>query len=296
MGARSVPEQRHSRRPHQPGRAADLSQYFLRPNTSPTTGDPWRNNFVFAPNLADDTFHNYATKVDQNISSRKPRCSSATPTTSARKTRFTNGITSGPAQDGQLPLERVNNGRRRLGPHDQLVAGAERPRRLEPVPRAGALRSRAGLQPAELGFPSALVNQLPNQVFPRINLSITTGCGTTDYQGLGRVSRNSETTTGFSLQPNFSWTDGQSHVRGGLDMRHTWYTREINSNLFRLDFDRRFTQRAFNTGDALSGNALASFLLGAASRRRHRQQLLPDVPLELLRALGPGRLEDRPIA
>ena len=76
-------------------------------------------------------------------------------------------------------------------------------------------------------------------------------------------------------------------------MRHTWYTREINGNLFRLDFDKRFTQRAFDTGDALSGNALASFLLGAPSRRRRRQQLLPDVPLELLRAVDPGRLEDR---
>ena len=32
-----------------------------------------------------------------------------------------------------------------------------------------------------------------------------------------------------------------------------------------LNFDRRFTQRAFNQDDALSGNAIASFLLGAAS-------------------------------
>ena len=48
-------------------------------------------------------------------------------------------------------------------------------------------------------------------------------------------------------------------------MRMTWYTREINGNLFQMSFDRRFTQRVFNQGDALSGNAIASFLLGAAS-------------------------------
>ena len=48
-------------------------------------------------------------------------------------------------------------------------------------------------------------------------------------------------------------------------MRLTWYTREVNGNLFRLDFDRRFTQRNFSAGDALSGNSIASFLLGAAS-------------------------------
>ncbi len=94
-------------------------------------------------------------------------------------------------------------------------------------------------------------------MFPRINV--------TDYQPLGRNSRNSETTTGFSLQPNFSWTKGTHNIRGGLDMRLTWYTREINSNLFVMSFDRRFTQRAFNSGDALSGNSIASFLLGAAN-------------------------------
>ena len=32
-----------------------------------------------------------------------------------------------------------------------------------------------------------------------------------------------------------------------------------------MNFDRRFTQRAFNSGDALSGNSIASFLLGAAN-------------------------------
>ena len=93
----------------------------------------------------------------------------------------------------------------------------------------------------------------------------STGLPRTSIRVLGRAGRNGETTTVFSLQPNFSWLTGNHTIRGGLDMRHTWYTREINANLFRLDFDRRFTQRAFNTGDALSGNSIASFLLGAPS-------------------------------
>src|SRR5207249_10720069 len=87
--------------------------------------------------------------------------------------------------------------------------------------------------------------------------------GTTEYQNVGRDTRNSETSTGFSLQPNFSWVKGTHDVRGGLDLRLTWYTREINSNLFGLTFDRRFTQRVYNSADPLSGNAIASFLLGA---------------------------------
>ena len=70
---------------------------------------------------------------------------------------------------------------RRLGPHDELVLRGERPRRLEPVSRARALRSRFGVQPGGAGFPSDPGGQLPNQVFPRINL-YTTGT-TTEYQG-----------------------------------------------------------------------------------------------------------------
>ena len=62
---------------------------------------------MFAPNLAADTFHNYATKVDQNISSRT-KMFFRYAYNKRTETRFTNGITTGPAQDGQLPLERVN--------------------------------------------------------------------------------------------------------------------------------------------------------------------------------------------
>jgi hypothetical protein len=241
--------------------ARGMTQYFLRPNTSPTSGDPWRNNFVFAPNLADDTFHNYATKVDQNVSSRT-KVFFRYAYNKRTETRFTNGILSGPAQDGQLPLERVNKSG--VGDWVRTMSSS-----LVLNVRVGLnqylelARSDPGLgfNAAELGFPAGLTNQLPNEAFPRINL-YTSGT-TAEYQALGRTSRNSETTTGLSIQPNFSWLTGNHTVRGGLDMRHTWYTREINNNLFRLDFDRRFTQRAFDTGDALSGNALASFLLGA---------------------------------
>ena len=245
--------------------AQQFLQYFLQPNTAPPAGtDPWRNNFVFAPNLAFDDFHNYATKVDQVLSD-KTRMFVRYAYNKRTETRYTNGITTGPAQDGQLPLERKNH----TGVADWVRTVSSS---LVLNVRAGLnqylelARSDPGLNfnPSELGFPSSLVSQLPNQVFPRVNFN-TTGT-TTEYQGLGRASRNSETTTGFSFQPNFSWLKGKHSVRGGLDMRMTWYTREINNNLFVMTFDRRFTQRAFDQpNDALSGNSIASFLLGAAA-------------------------------
>src|SRR5437867_5775914 len=238
--------------------AQKFVQYFLRPNaTAPGGSDPWRNNFTFAPNLAFDTFRNIATKVDQNVSDRT-KMFVRYAYNKRTEQRSTNGITSGPAQDGQLPLWRINH----TGVVDWVRTVSSS---LVMNVRAGLnqylelARSDPGLSfnPADLGFPGSLVNQLPNKAFPRINV--------TDYQAIGRNNRSSETTTGFSLQPNFSWVKGTHTVRGGLDMRLTWYTREINGNLFVLSFDRRFTQRAFNQGDALSGNSIASFLLGAAN-------------------------------
>jgi len=253
--------------------AQRFAQYFLQPNATPPGGsDPWRNNYVFAPNLAYDTFRNIATKVDQNISERT-KMFVRYAYNKRTEQRSTNGILSGPAQDGQLPLWRINH----TGVADWVRTVSSS---LVLNVRAGLnqylelARSDPGLSfnPSELGFPASFVNQLPNKVFPRLNFvttasapsgfGVSTG-GTTEYQNIGRNSRSSETTTGFSLQPNFSWVKSTHTVRGGLDMRLTWYTREINNNLFVLTFDRRFTQRVYNSADALSGNSVASFLLGA---------------------------------
>ena len=262
MGSRSVPQQSDPGQSHRPdGGAGSSSTSCGRTRRAPAGTDPWRNNFFFAPNLAFDTFHNYATKVDQNISD-KTRMFVRYAYNKRTEERYTNGITTGPAQDGQLPLERTNHdGRLRLGSHRQFVLGVQRPRRTEPVPRVGAFGSGLSFNPSELGFPSSLVNQLPNKVFPRLNF-FTSGT-TVEYQPLGRNNRNSETTTGFSLQPNFSWTKGKHNVRGGLDMRMTWYTREINPTCSSSASTGASRSESFNAADALSGNAIASFLLGA---------------------------------
>jgi hypothetical protein len=249
--------------------AQRVLQYFLQPNqAAPAGGDNWRNNFLFAPNLAEDAFHNIATKVDQNISN-KTRMFFRYAYNKRTETRYTNGITSGPAADGQLPLWRINH----TGVADwvrvannSLVFNA----RVGLNQYLELARSDPGLgfNPAEIGFSPGLVNQLPNEVFPRFNFFnavLANNTGTVEYQQLGRNNRNKETTNGFSFQPNFTWTTGRHNIRGGLDMRLTWYNREINGNLFVVSFDRRFTQRVFNQTDPLSGNSFAAFLLGAPS-------------------------------
>ena len=147
--------------------ARQFTQYFLRPNTTPAAGtDPWRSNFLFAPNLAYDTFHNIATKVDQNVSDRS-KVFVRYAYNKRTEERYTNGITTGPAQDGQLPLERLNH----TGVGDWVrTMGSS----LVFNVRAGLnqylelARSDPGLSfnPAELGFPASLVDQLPEPGVP----------------------------------------------------------------------------------------------------------------------------------
>jgi len=235
--------------------ARELSQYFLRPNTTPASGDPWRNNYSASTNRDIEEFYNFATKVDQNFGDTT-RMFFRYAQNNRLSNSWTNGITTGPAQDGGIPFERLNN----TGVVD-WVRTMSAPIVLNV--RVGLTkfeeinRSIPGLSfdPSPLGFPASLINQLPNAIFPRINVA--------DYSLLGRNRRLDETSTIASVQPNLAWARGSHNIRTGLDMRLSWFRRENNPNMFVFSFDRGFTQRTFNQGDALSGNSIASFLLGA---------------------------------
>ena len=288
------PDNSHPGRPHQSGRAQLCRSISCgrtrrrRPATRGATTSCSRRTWPRT------TFHNYATKVDQNISGR-PRCSSATPTTSARRRATPTASPSGPAQDGQLPLERINKSGvadwvRTMSSSFVLNVRVGLNQYLE------LARSDPGLgfNPRELGFPSNLVGQLPNQVFPRINLwrRLRARLGTT-ISGTRPRQPQQRDDHGLSLQPNFSWLTG-NHTSAAASTCARRGTRARSTATCSASISTAASRSARSTpGDALSGNALASFLLGAPQRRRHRQQLLPDVPLELLRAVDPGRLEDR---
>src|SRR5262245_66002116 len=96
------------------------------------------------------------------------------------------------------------------------------------------------------------------KIFPRID--------STDYLRLGRGSLDIEPTNVFTFQPNVMWMRGAHTIRSGLDFRLSQYSRLSSGAAgLRLNFNRGFTQRVFNTGDALSGNSIASMLLGAVA-------------------------------
>src|SRR5574340_482069 len=224
-----------------PGRinpiARKLLSYFPDPNTS-TPGEWWRNNRSHFPNTAEDTYRNVVAKLDHAFSGRD-RVFGYYAYNKRTEMRNTNGILTGPTQDGQLPLERINH----RGVADWVhVASSSTVFNLRfaayQYDEIGRSDPGVGFDASELGFPAWLVDQLPMKLFPRVTVS--------DFISLGRNGQSEEPTTVFSLQPNLSVVRGRHNLRGGLDARWTQYSRNQSGSAgMLLEFNRGFTQQHF---------------------------------------------------
>jgi hypothetical protein len=244
--------------------AQKLLAFYPRPNNVTPGVEPWRSNFADIPNIANDKFKNWIFKIDQNIS-EKDKVFFRYGYNNRAEIRWTNGITSGPAQDGQLPLNRINY----AGVADWVhtfSASAILNIRVSANRYIEEARFQDGLgyDVTQLGFPSALAGQLPAPMFPRINLYST---GTTvETIQLGRGSFSREPTNVYSVQPNMTLIRGSHNLRFGSDLRYTQYARLVSGNGgMVLTFNRNFTGAAFDRFDANSGSGVASLLLGAVA-------------------------------
>src|SRR5262249_16833383 len=157
-----------------------------------------------------------------------------------------NGITSGPAQDGQLPLNRINHTGvadwvHTFSPNLILNVRASANRYVE----AARFEGGFGYDASELGLPSSLIAQLPFKMFPRFNFYSS---GTTsEFISYGRGSFSNEPTNVFSFQPNISLNKSAHALRFGLDLRYTQYARQVSGNAgMQISFDRAFTQKDFS--------------------------------------------------
>jgi hypothetical protein len=224
------------------------------PNTTTAGVAPWQSNLAYLEHINRDKFYNFVVKIDHNFGS-KDRMFVRYGQNARNEIRNTTAIRSGPAQNGQLPLERTNY----TGVADWVhIFGSSAVMNVRASGSRYVELSRAdagfGFNLTELGLPQRLQDQRPVKVFPTIAI--------TDFLTLGR-GFNKEPTNTWTLQPNLSMTKGAHNVRFGLDLRYTQYSRQVSGNGgMRLDFGRGFTQREFNRGDALSGIGLASLLLG----------------------------------
>ncbi|MGH9158865.1 MAG: carboxypeptidase regulatory-like domain-containing protein [Vicinamibacteraceae bacterium] len=256
--------------------AQRLLDFWPMPNQTPDEGcASYRCNFLLSPNLARDDFYNLATKVD-HVFSEKTKMFVRYAQNKRTEDRSFNGIT-GPAEDSQGPLERINytgvwDWVRTMSPSFVLNLRSGLNQYVE------AARTDAGLgfDATELGFPAELVNALPQTMFPRIDLVFPDG-DDSEFTNLGRGNFSRGTTTVYSFQPNFSWLKGNHNVRGGLDMRLTWLTQENSGSggAMRIRFDDRFTRRDWDESDPLSGSSFASFLLGIPTHGEIDNNIFP---------------------
>lgn len=235
-----------------------VAQKILSFQPAPNRNDPAvgysRNNLFVSPNLATDAFYNYVIKIDQQFN-EKHRMYVRYANNNRTETRNVNGVFDAPGQDGQHPLQRINNAFviDHLATFTPTLIFNMRVSfgRFIEGSRGDA---NGGFDQTTLGFPSSLISQLPGgKAFGRYEFS--------GYNSLGRYSGYNYTNT-VSTHPTVTWIHGNQTWRGGVDMRWTQYINKGEGNPFRLTAGTEFTRARFDQSDSNSGNALASFLLG----------------------------------
>jgi len=115
-----------------------------------------------------------------------------------------------------------------------------------------------GFDPKQLGFAPSLVGQYNALRFPRINLQ--------DYQAMGSDATGLTTNDTYSLQPNFNKVLNRHFMKFGMEARR--YNNNIPGRGYAsgiFTFNKNWTQASTIAADAVSGNAIATMLLGVPS-------------------------------
>ncbi|MEZ5399941.1 MAG: TonB-dependent receptor [Bryobacteraceae bacterium] len=114
----------------------------------------------------------------------------------------------------------------------------------------------SGFDQRTLGFSSAIVSQLARPEFPQINLGSYQGMGTSRLQ-------NTATNDSYTIQPNFNLATGRHLLKFGAEgRRYNDTSNDPGLAAGFYNFDRGWTQANALRADAVSGNEIASFLLG----------------------------------
>ena len=270
--------------------AAKIVSLYPDPN-SRTPGSPdWQNNFVLNPNKGFFDFHNYTARVDHNFSARS-RMYGRWSWNRHESFRIKNAIpglgadhqTGGKTNNG-IVLDYVTT----LNSSTVLDLRTSLTRWQEDLPGLDH-----GFTATQWGWPQSLVNQLPiraqggERCFPT-RMMFKQNCvsrptsgrppyiGVQSYGFLGSNSFLFEPTNVFSVQPNVTMVRGKHTIKAGLDYRLSRFTEQRpDFSAGRLDFDRGFTRRDYLAQDTVSGNAIASLLIGTPSAGRIDYNVFP---------------------
>ncbi len=237
--------------------AKSILSYFPAPNTT-TAGQPYSQSNFYFDGPDKDSFYNQLVKIDQQVGTRNHFSFRE-----IRSNRLEMGFDGsnanmGPGENGSLPEIRTNDS---LGLEwvgiisPKLVANA----RVSFSRYLGEDRgdANAGFDLTKLGFPSSLVNSLPGGAF-------FGAYSFTNYYSLGQYPTGDITNTG-ALAGSLSWNVGKHDVRFGVDIRDVQYITQNYSTALSLSADPGWTQQNYAQSDPLSGNSIASWLLGTPS-------------------------------
>ncbi len=113
-----------------------------------------------------------------------------------------------------------------------------------------------GYNQTQMGVAASLLSQFTRQGFPNINL------GTYQKMGTDRLL-NYSANDSYTLQPNLNIVSGRHFLKMGGEVRR-YNDNTLNPGLAAgsYTFTKNWTQAVSNRADAVSGNELATFLLG----------------------------------
>lgn len=235
--------------------------YFPRPSRDAAPGSAYGIGNLFIPggkgegqNLDQDDFYNLVLKFDQNW--RNNHFFFRHASNDRSEFRNTNGV-RGPGWTGPDPQKRIN---------DAYVfdwVGTMTPTLIANARVSWSRYKEAGtgvdirnfpFDATELGFPSAVVAQMPRQHFGAYSF--------TGYNNIGQNGGNFNATNTWALAASISKISGAHNVRFGADLRRVYFNQVNVGTGLNFTFNPAWTQRQFNQSDALSGNSWASGLLG----------------------------------
>ncbi len=242
--------------------ARRILDYMPLPNTS-TLGAAYSQANLFSQpdDVETNDFYNLALKFDQNIRDKHRLFFRYARNAWTEFQTADNGFRGGPGENGGLPLKRDNSAY--VADWTAVMSPTLILNLRGSFNRFGSTSNggkNVGFDKTTLGFPSSLVSQLPSGAW----------FGQYAFDGyitLGRHFDGNWSNT-FAAHPSLTKIQGGHTMKAGVDMRWPQYATRAMGQPFFLQSGRNFTQREFNRADALSGDGIATWLLGTPSSGR----------------------------
>jgi hypothetical protein len=247
--------------------AAKVLSYYPAP-TSPGVGPAHANNYPY-PSMWRASFDQFVGRTDVVINSKNTAFFryNENPFQEFRAVVF--GLNNPAEPTGNAPL--LRNGRNVMLDWTSTISPTmtfDLRMGLQRWEAAGGSTIGAGYNPAQLGFSSAITSQISRYQFPRFDFQ--------DYQSAGSNAFAPDTHDTYSLQPNFSKVVRRHFLKFGFEARQ--YNNNSSGGGYPSGyyyFGKNWTQANANTADAVSGNAIATFLMGIPSAAQIQKNIDP---------------------